>query len=49
MAAKVDPFDQKYWDEKVKPVLEQHKEVVEFIGEVNETEKRLSHRLLECG
>ena len=39
MAAKVDPADQKYFDEQVKPVLEASPHV-EFIGEINDSQKQ---------
>ena len=38
MAAKVDPADQKYFDEQVKPVLDASPHV-EFIGEINDARK----------
>ena len=38
MAAKVDPADQKYFDEVVKPVLDASPHV-EFIGEINDARK----------
>jgi glycosyltransferase involved in cell wall biosynthesis len=38
MAAKVDPADQKYFDETVKPVLDASPHV-EFIGEIDDTRK----------
>lgn len=38
MAAKVDPVDQKYWDEQVKPVLDASPHV-EFIGEIDDARK----------
>jgi glycosyltransferase involved in cell wall biosynthesis len=39
MAAKVDPADRKYYDEKVKPVLDRSPHV-EFIGEINDAQKQ---------
>jgi len=39
MAAKVDPADQKYFDEQVKPVLDASPHV-EFIGEINDSQKQ---------
>jgi glycosyltransferase involved in cell wall biosynthesis len=39
MAAKVDPVDQKYFDEQVKPVLKASPHV-EFIGEINDSQKQ---------
>jgi len=38
MAAKVDPADQKYWEEQVKPVLDASPHV-EFIGEIDDSRK----------
>jgi glycosyltransferase involved in cell wall biosynthesis len=38
VAAKVDPADQKYYDEQVKPVLDNSPHV-EFIGEINDAQK----------
>jgi len=38
MAAKVDKADQAYWDEVIKPLVDAHPNV-EFIGEINESEK----------
>jgi glycosyltransferase involved in cell wall biosynthesis len=38
MAAKVDPVDQRYFDEQVKPVLDVSPHV-EFIGEINDARK----------
>lgn len=39
VAAKVDPADQKYWDETVKPVMDNSPHV-EFIGEINDGQKQ---------
>jgi len=39
VAAKVDPADQKYYDEQVKPVLDRSPHV-EFIGEINDGQKQ---------
>jgi len=39
MAAKVDPVDQAYFDEKVKPLLKKSPHV-EFIGEINDSRKQ---------
>ena len=39
VAAKVDPADQKYYDEQVKPVLDVSPHV-EFIGEINDGQKQ---------
>jgi len=39
VAAKVDPADQKYWDEVVKPVMDASPHV-EFIGEINDSQKQ---------
>lgn len=38
IAAKVDPADQAYYDEKIKPLMDHP--LVEFIGEINEAGKR---------
>ena len=38
VAAKVDPADQKYFEEQVKPVLDQSPDV-EFIGEIGDAQK----------
>ena len=38
IAAKVDPVDQAYWDDQIRPLVEAHDEV-EYIGEVNESQK----------
>jgi glycosyltransferase involved in cell wall biosynthesis len=38
MAAKVDPVDQRYFDEQIKPVLDASPHV-EFIGEINDAQK----------
>ncbi|HEU6441115.1 MAG TPA: glycosyltransferase family 4 protein [Microvirga sp.] len=38
MAAKIDKADQAYWDEVIKPLVDAHPNV-EFIGEINESEK----------
>lgn len=38
IAAKVDREDQAYWEEKIRPMVEANSDV-EFIGEVNESEK----------
>jgi len=38
IAAKIDKADQAYWDEVVKPLVDAHPNV-EFIGEINESEK----------
>lgn len=35
IAAKVDRADQRYYQETIEPLLEQHRGLVEFIGEVN--------------
>ena len=39
VAAKVDPADQKYFEEQVKPVLDTSPHV-EFIGEINDSQKQ---------
>jgi hypothetical protein len=39
MAAKIDHSGQSLWDGKVKPLIVKHKDLIEFIGEVNDTEK----------
>lgn len=38
IAAKVDPVDQTYWEEHIRPMVESHANV-EFIGEIPEREK----------
>ncbi|WP_262032233.1 glycosyltransferase family 4 protein [Microvirga sp. Mcv34] len=38
MAAKIDNADKAYWDEVIKPMVDAHPNV-EFIGEINESEK----------
>lgn len=38
IAAKIDKVDQKYWDEKIAPLVAAHPDV-EFIGEINEQQK----------
>jgi glycosyltransferase involved in cell wall biosynthesis len=38
IAAKIDKADQAYWDEVIKPLVDTHPNV-EFIGEINESEK----------
>ena len=38
IAAKIDPFDGAYWEERVRPLVEAH-DGVEYIGEVNESQK----------
>ncbi len=38
IAAKVDKADQDYWDEKIEPMI--HHPLVEFIGEINEEQKK---------
>jgi glycosyltransferase involved in cell wall biosynthesis len=38
IAAKVDPVDQAYWEQKIRPLVECHPNV-EFIGEISDREK----------
>lgn len=38
IAAKVDPVDQAYWEQKIRPLVECHRNV-EFIGEISDREK----------
>ncbi len=40
IAAKVDPVDQNYYDDAIAPLIKQHKDFVEYIGEVNEGQKK---------
>jgi glycosyltransferase involved in cell wall biosynthesis len=39
MAAKVDPVDQAYFDAAIAPLIARNPNLIEFIGEVGETEK----------
>ncbi|MFL5759164.1 MAG: glycosyltransferase family 4 protein [Thermomicrobiales bacterium] len=39
IAAKVDPTDEEYWQQAIKPLLDAHPELIEFVGEVGEQEK----------
>jgi glycosyltransferase involved in cell wall biosynthesis len=39
IAAKVDPVDQEYYEFAIEPQIRAHRDLVEFIGEVNEQEK----------
>ena len=39
IAAKVDPVDQEYWDHAIKPQVDAHPHLIEFIGEVDERGK----------
>jgi glycosyltransferase involved in cell wall biosynthesis len=39
IAAKVDPVDQEYYESAIAPVIQAHRGLVEFIGEVDEREK----------
>jgi glycosyltransferase involved in cell wall biosynthesis len=39
IAAKVDPVDDAYWQQAIKPVLDAHPALIEFVGEVDEREK----------
>jgi len=39
IAAKVDPVDQEYYDHAIAPQIEQNSDLVEFIGEVDESQK----------
>jgi glycosyltransferase involved in cell wall biosynthesis len=39
IAAKVDPVDEAYWQQAVKPLLDAHPKLIEFVGEVGEREK----------
>jgi glycosyltransferase involved in cell wall biosynthesis len=38
IAAKIDNVDQAYWETKIRPLVEAH-DTIEYIGEVNETQK----------
>jgi glycosyltransferase involved in cell wall biosynthesis len=39
MAAKVDPIDGEYWEHAIRPLVRANKNVIEFIGEVDEQGK----------
>jgi glycosyltransferase involved in cell wall biosynthesis len=39
IAAKVDPVDREYYEYAIEPLIRAHRDLVEFIGEVNEQEK----------
>lgn len=39
IAAKVDPYDQEYYDKAIRPLIEANKPLVEFIGEVDDAGK----------
>jgi glycosyltransferase involved in cell wall biosynthesis len=39
IGAKVDPVDQAYWEEAIKPTIEANSDLIEFVGEVGEQEK----------
>lgn len=39
IAAKVDKADIQHWEEVVKPLIEKHSDVVEYIGEINDGQK----------
>lgn len=39
IAAKVDKVDLQYWLEQVKPLVDKHADLVEYIGEINDSEK----------
>jgi RNase adaptor protein for sRNA GlmZ degradation len=39
IAARADPND--YWLKKIKPLVEEHKNLVEFLGELNDEQKKL--------
>ncbi len=38
IAAKVDRVDQAYWEEKIRPMIEEHPDI-EFLGEIGESDK----------
>ncbi|KAF7637193.1 Glycos_transf_1 domain-containing protein [Meloidogyne graminicola] len=39
IAAKIDKVDIEYWENEVKPLIEQNNELVEYIGEISDNEK----------
>jgi glycosyltransferase involved in cell wall biosynthesis len=39
MAAKIDPVDQEYYDYAIAPLIREHRDLIEFIGEVDEQAK----------
>lgn len=39
MAAKVDPYDQEYYDKAIKPLIDANRPLIEFIGEVDDAGK----------
>jgi glycosyltransferase involved in cell wall biosynthesis len=39
IAAKVDKVDQVYWDECIRPMIRRHRNLVEYVGEINEQQK----------
>jgi glycosyltransferase involved in cell wall biosynthesis len=38
IAAKVDAVDRDYWEQKIKPMIERHRQI-EYLGEINERQK----------
>jgi len=42
----VDPFMPDYWHKTLKPLVEKHKDLVEYLGELNDKEKGLIHKIL---
>jgi glycosyltransferase involved in cell wall biosynthesis len=39
IAAKVDKVDTAHWEQEVKPLIEKHSDLVQFIGEINDSQK----------
>jgi glycosyltransferase involved in cell wall biosynthesis len=39
IGAKIDPVDEAYWEQAVKPTIEANSDLIEFVGEVGEHEK----------
>ena len=39
IAAKVDPVDKDYWDQAIRPMVKANRNLVEYVGEVDETGK----------
>jgi glycosyltransferase involved in cell wall biosynthesis len=39
IGAKIDPVDETYWEQAVKPLVDAHPNLIEFVGEVDEREK----------
>ncbi len=41
MAGKREAHEEKYWNEKIQPLLDKYPELLKFIGEVNDSEKNM--------